>query len=145
MPCSETTDARAPARSAGGLVVRDTLEGAGRRREILLVKHARRGTWMLPKGHVEPGEDALEAAMREVAEEAFVACEPVRELPAVEYISKEGRKEVRFWLMRPIVELPFEGNKETSERAWFVRAAAETLVEREHERAIVRTYAESPA
>ncbi len=36
---------------------------------IGLVRHPRLGKWMLPGGHVEPDENAAEAALREVAEE----------------------------------------------------------------------------
>jgi len=50
--------------SAGGVV----LDGEGR---VLVV--SQHGTsWSLPKGHVEPGEDALAAARREIYEESGV-------------------------------------------------------------------------
>lgn len=51
---------------AGGVVVNN--EG-----NILLIRH-HNGTWVFPKGHVDPGETPLEAALREVAEEAGVDC-----------------------------------------------------------------------
>jgi ADP-ribose pyrophosphatase YjhB (NUDIX family) len=51
-------------RSAGGVVV--NAEG-----EILVV--SQRGTsWSLPKGHIDPGESALEAARREIYEESGI-------------------------------------------------------------------------
>ena len=51
--------------SAGGLVVRRM-----RGREFLAVVLVKSGTARaLPKGHIEPGESALEAAAREVREE----------------------------------------------------------------------------
>jgi ADP-ribose pyrophosphatase YjhB (NUDIX family) len=43
---------------------------------VLLVergKGAPRGTWSLPGGHIEPGERAIDAAAREVAEETGLA------------------------------------------------------------------------
>lgn len=49
---------------AGGVVFRD--DGA-----VLLLQHLG-GTWVFPKGHLDPGESALEAALREVEEEAGV-------------------------------------------------------------------------
>lgn len=60
-------------RSAGGIV----LNPSG---QVLVV--SQHGTsWSLPKGHVEEGEDALEAARREIYEEAGVtALKLVREL-----------------------------------------------------------------
>lgn len=35
---------------------------------VVLLQHAD-GSWLFPKGHVEPGETLLETALREVAEE----------------------------------------------------------------------------
>ena len=49
---------------AGGVVLRP--DGA-----VLLLRHLE-GTWVFPKGHIDPGEDALSAAIREVEEEAGV-------------------------------------------------------------------------
>ena len=49
---------------AGGVVFR--ADG-----KILLLRHLE-GTWVFPKGHIDPGEDALGAAVREVEEEAGV-------------------------------------------------------------------------
>ena len=64
-------------RTAGGVVV----NAAG---EILVV--SQRGTsWSLPKGHIDAGETALEAAMREIWEESGVSeLELVRELGTYE-------------------------------------------------------------
>ncbi len=49
---------------AGGVVFRH--DGA-----VLLLQHLE-GTWVFPKGHLDPGETALEAALRVVEEEAGV-------------------------------------------------------------------------
>lgn len=51
-------------RSAGGVVLR-RIEGEIR---VLLIRDRFR-KWGLPKGHVEPGEDDIRAALREVEEE----------------------------------------------------------------------------
>lgn len=63
--------------SAGGIVVNT-------RGEILVV--SQHGTsWSLPKGHIEPGEDKLAAARREIYEESGVTqLELVRELGSYE-------------------------------------------------------------
>lgn len=42
--------------------------------DILLIRHRRRG-WEIPQGRVEEGENILDAARREVAEEAGVSVE----------------------------------------------------------------------
>jgi ADP-ribose pyrophosphatase YjhB (NUDIX family) len=57
--------------SAGGLVVDRTAEP---QRAALIGRHDRRGrlVWSLPKGHVEAGETAELAAIREVEEETGI-------------------------------------------------------------------------
>ena len=50
--------------SAGGVVVN--------LKDQVLVVNQRGLTWSLPKGHVDPGEDILTAAMREIFEESGV-------------------------------------------------------------------------
>lgn len=63
--------------SAGGVVTND--EG-----KVLVV--SQHGTsWSLPKGHIDPGENALEAARREIYEESGVRdLELIRELGTYE-------------------------------------------------------------
>ena len=53
---------------AGGICLRAGSAGP----EVLCVRPSAPGedVWLLPKGHIEPGEDAPEAGVREVAEEA---------------------------------------------------------------------------
>jgi 8-oxo-dGTP pyrophosphatase MutT (NUDIX family) len=68
--------------SAGGVVVRD-----GQIVVIVPTRRASDGSRVvaLPKGHIDPGEDALAAATREVREETGVVGEPVRELGEARY------------------------------------------------------------
>jgi 8-oxo-dGTP pyrophosphatase MutT (NUDIX family) len=54
--------------SAGGVVVRRTDAGL----RVLLIRDAYRN-WGFPKGHLEEGEDATTAAVREIAEETGLA------------------------------------------------------------------------
>lgn len=55
----------------------DAIEGAGgvvfdpTGRKVLLIRY-QNGTWVFPKGHRDPGESLLDAARREVLEEAGV-------------------------------------------------------------------------
>ena len=51
---------------------------AGRRR-LLLIHHAKLGEWLQPGGHIDPGEDVLTAAIREVYEETGVVGIPISE------------------------------------------------------------------
>lgn len=85
--------------SAGGVVVRGT--------ECVVIVPTRRAAnggkvLALPKGHVDPGETPVQAAAREVREEAGVDAEYVGELGAVRYwYMRDGRriaKQVDFFL-----------------------------------------------
>jgi 8-oxo-dGTP pyrophosphatase MutT (NUDIX family) len=92
---------RAPAQevSAGGVVVRD-----GEVAVIVPIKRAHDGSRVLalPKGHFSPGENALQAAEREVREETGIEVEPVRELGEARYsYRRRGQtigKSVKFFL-----------------------------------------------
>lgn len=67
--------------SAGGLVLDTTGHG-------LLIGRRRRGgrlEWSLPKGHIEPGETAEQAAVREVAEETGIVAAVRRPLGEVDF------------------------------------------------------------
>ena len=48
----------------------------------------------LPKGHIDPGETAIQAAQREVREETGLVCEPVRELGEVRYWYRRSAKSI---------------------------------------------------
>ena len=61
---SEAGSASAEERSAGAMLLRRGAEGS----EALLIRVRAEG-YELPKGHLEPGEDAPEAAVRELREE----------------------------------------------------------------------------
>ena len=76
--------------SAGGVVLRDG--------EVVVIVPTRRAAdgrkvLALPKGHVDPGETAAQAAQREVREEAGVDTELVGELGEVRYwYQRDGRR-----------------------------------------------------
>ena len=61
---SKREKARPPVQAAGGIVVRNAPEPL-----IAVVRLRKDNAWVLPKGKLKPGENALAAAKREVVEE----------------------------------------------------------------------------
>jgi diadenosine hexaphosphate hydrolase (ATP-forming) len=46
--------------------------------DLVALRHTNRGEWILPKGHIEPGEDPAVAALRELEEETgLLGSEPI--------------------------------------------------------------------
>src|SRR5207253_11240703 len=122
--------------SAGGLVVDD----AGR---VLLIRARdlrNQPVWTLPKGALNPGESAADAALREVREETGWECEVVRELDAVTYwFQRDGRrikKTVRWFLMRP-PEKVGDHDQEVDEVAWLEPDEAPRRLRHDSDRRLV--------
>jgi 8-oxo-dGTP pyrophosphatase MutT (NUDIX family) len=106
--------------SAGGVVVRD-------RQVVVIVPTRRAGdgslVLALPKGHVDPGESALQAAMREVREETgIVVAEPLCELGESRYwYRRDGRsvgKTVAFYLFAYVSGDTADHDDEVLEARW---------------------------
>ena len=107
--------------SAGGLV----LDLAGEvPRGALIGRTDRQGRllWSLPKGHIEVGETAEQAAVREVEEETGIAGEIVAELGTIDFwFVAEGRrihKTVRHYLLRRVGGELSDADIEVDEVAW---------------------------
>jgi 8-oxo-dGTP pyrophosphatase MutT (NUDIX family) len=109
--------------SAGGLVLDQRGPEA---RGALIGRTDRRGRllWSLPKGHVEPGETAAQAAVREVAEETGIDGQVLAELGTIDFwFVADGRrvhKTVHHFLLLaldPHQELS-DADLEVSEVAW---------------------------
>ena len=98
-----------PIDAAGGVVVND-------KKELLLI--FRNGKWDLPKGKVEPGEQVIAAAKREVAEETNVSLKGILDhLPSSfhTYLDKKGRRKLKttYWfLMKLHSDLTMSPQKE---------------------------------
>lgn len=86
---------------AGGVVF--NAEGA-----VLLLRHVN-GTWVFPKGHIEPGEGPLETALREVEEEAGVVarCDDAQRSWTTSYRNPRGeRRTITWYRMRTDAAVP---------------------------------------
>lgn len=129
--------------SAGGLVVEDG--------KVLLISTQNGRRWQLPKGRLEPGETAAQAAVREVREETGVTGTIVSTLPTVEYWFMErelGRihKWVHYFLLHYVEGSceNFDPN-EVSGAAWVHWDEALARLTFDNERNVVRAAREQLA
>jgi 8-oxo-dGTP pyrophosphatase MutT (NUDIX family) len=58
--------------------------------------------WVLPKGHIEPGESPEEAALRELEEEAGVIGEILEHLSARQFKKRDKDATVQYFLIREL-------------------------------------------
>ena len=97
-----------PVRAAGALVWRLL----GDRLQVVLVHRPRYDDWSFPKGKLDPGESAVAAAVREVAEETGLTIALGRPLPSARYVLGAGTgdrvvKHVAYWAApAPAGDLP---------------------------------------
>lgn len=112
----------APPTHAGGVVFR-------RRRSqveyLLLQAKTDPSDWVLPKGHIEAGEDPKRCAIREVKEETGVWACIKKELTTSEYLLADKPVRVQFYLMEEL-----DGGKQEDpfrEHKWLSLDAARSL------------------
>ena len=95
---------------AGGIVLREDPDAP----RFLLVRARKHPEhWIFPKGHVEPGETAEAAAVREVREEAGVAATAMAPLGAVEYEDRARTVRVEYFLLRHERDVAADESRET--------------------------------
>jgi ADP-ribose pyrophosphatase YjhB (NUDIX family) len=118
---------------AGGLVVRDKDDLLA----VLLVRAKKDPTvWVFPKGHIEAGESAAEAAVREVQEESGVVAELVGPIGAAqEFQSGTELVSVQYFLMRARSE---SASSEGRQKQWFSVDEAMRALSFENARQLVR-------
>src|SRR6185436_1763395 len=91
------------------------------------------------KGHIEPGEAADAAAVREVREEAGIDAEVERALGETALDIRGEHQRIRFYLMRAIGEVP---RQETRALAWLEGGAATERLSFPEARELIRAAAE---
>jgi ADP-ribose pyrophosphatase YjhB (NUDIX family) len=103
-----------PVAQAGGIAFRADPERGGV--SVLLVSSKKEpGHWIFPKGHVEAGETAAQAALRETEEEAGVDGELLGPAGALEFDWRGNRYRVEYFLIRAIGDT---GATDGRDKAW---------------------------
>jgi 8-oxo-dGTP pyrophosphatase MutT (NUDIX family) len=103
---------------AGGVVyrVKDAMP------ELLLVTSKYdKSIWVLPKGHIEPGETSDETALRETFEEAGVTARVVEFLTTSRQKVRGASQQIEYYLLEALAE---EKASEGRKIAWLAGAAA---------------------
>ena len=130
--------------SAGGIVV--DLAGAPPCAAVIArLNRAGRVEWCLPKGHLEPGETAEQAAVREIAEETGIQGRVVGSLGTIDYwFSAEGRrvhKLVHHYLLEATggrLTVEDDPDQEAIDVAWVPLGELGTMLAFPNERKIAR-------
>jgi 8-oxo-dGTP pyrophosphatase MutT (NUDIX family) len=89
--------AKRPVRQAGGVVIR---RRDGSVQVLLITAKSRPKQWIIPKGHIEDGETAPAAALRESEEEAGVRGQVLGYLGRFSYPYGKRRVVVRCYLIK---------------------------------------------
>lgn len=127
------------ATAAGGLVVKDG--------KVLMVRVENlqgERVWTFPKGHLDPGETAEQAAVREVLEETGWSCEIVNHLMDAKYVftRSQGRisKTVHWYLMKPLRKAGAPDKNEVLAAKWAEPVKAETLLSYGSDLELLKTF-----
>jgi 8-oxo-dGTP diphosphatase len=118
--------------AAGGIVLKP-----GDTPRIAVVRLRKRSEWVLPKGKLDDGETAREAAEREVLEETGHAVVVHEFLGTLAYGAGEASKAVHFWRMEAEMAPSRALMKDVKAVDWLPLEAAVERLSRGHERAFL--------
>jgi len=89
------------------------------RLEIAMITKRQRGAWIVPKGHVEPGETPRQSALREATEEAGLRGRiGARPCGSYEYRKGEEPRLVLVFLLRVTEQLRRWNEDHVRQRQW---------------------------
>lgn len=109
---------RTPPTHAGGVVVR---RDGPALRYLVVTSNTESRSWVLPKGRIEPGEEPIQAAYREVLEESGVHASVRESLDTIEFEGRKGHVRAEYFLM----EFISDGKpSEDREKKWLELADA---------------------
>ncbi len=126
-------------RSAGGVIYQERHGGMW----VALVATKGGTVWGLPKGLIESGEQPLEAAIREVQEEAGLRGQYVADLGYIDYWYRDSNskglyhKFVHYFLLRYVRGEVAQHGPEVDEARWFPVGEALERVSYENERRVL--------
>ena len=121
--------ARAPVLAAGGIVLRRGITPL-----IAVVRLRKRNEWVLPKGKLDDGETARDAALREVVEETGHEVTVHEFLGTLVYESGGRSKAVHYWRMETNGEQVYELMEDVKAVEWLPLDAAVERLSRAYER-----------
>src|SRR5438105_2200297 len=128
----KTAKLRAPVLAAGGIVVRENAQQL-----IAVVRLRKDKSWVLPKGKLQPGEDALAGARREVMEETGYDVSIEGFLGSMSHAEGGKLKVVQFWRMRAAGDPARKLMDDVTAVKWLPLQQAVDTLTRPHEKAFL--------
>jgi 8-oxo-dGTP diphosphatase len=123
---------RSPVLAAGGIVIRETPEPL-----IAVVRLRKDKSWVLPKGKLKPGEDALAGARREVMEETGYDVSIEGFVGSMSHAEGGKLKVLQFWRMRAAGDPVRKPADDVTTVKWLPLQQAIDTLTRPHEKAFL--------
>jgi 8-oxo-dGTP diphosphatase len=112
--------------------------------ELALVHRAKFDDWTFPKGKIEDGESAIQAARREVLEETGIDAVFGPYLGFIEYEVDDEKKKVQFWMAKVPDQVPeFVPNEEVDRLEWVNMKQARHFLTYDVERDMLKYFRDS--